>query len=370
MIIFKHLIKRASFLFLGIQSTVYAAFDSSVFSAANLAGAAMEQDRINKLAQNNANTEHSILIAILIAIIAIGIGIIYVIKNRKVDKTSKSDNNFVGTKSLDNDSYKIYLTQTYQIEKNQSLEKFICIGKLFESIDDALVYAASIDAANYLKQASKNSIEIKYGKESALKINLFFYFLVVAFAILGLVNELNGNSSINLKLILAISIFFLLSLFKIYEDFKKLKERADAVERQLIVSTDDKKINFKKIIFFAILFFGIYCFNTQSSDYEITFFQKPPLTGKDAINGKFSNNPNKKIRCTSDDDKYPIQINGNTMSGYDFSCQLLNIQQIEDGKFMVSEKCKVEMEEVVRKEKFEVTSSGILVNSERFYRCQ
>jgi hypothetical protein len=46
-----------------------------------------------------------------------------------------------GEASLNNDSYKIYLTKQYEIEKNDLLNKYVCEEKLFEDIDSAINYA-------------------------------------------------------------------------------------------------------------------------------------------------------------------------------------------------------------------------------------
>ena len=52
---------------------------------------------------------------------------------------------FSGEKKLSNDGYKIYLVKKYGIEKNDVLGKFVCSERLFESIDEALVFADSLE---------------------------------------------------------------------------------------------------------------------------------------------------------------------------------------------------------------------------------
>lgn len=47
--------------------------------------------------------------------------------------------------SLDDDSYKIYLTKKYNIEFNQALSKYIVVDKLFETIDSALKHADELN---------------------------------------------------------------------------------------------------------------------------------------------------------------------------------------------------------------------------------
>jgi hypothetical protein len=52
---------------------------------------------------------------------------------------------YSGVKNLLNDGYKIFLVKKYGIEKNDALGGFICEDKLFENVEQALKYAASID---------------------------------------------------------------------------------------------------------------------------------------------------------------------------------------------------------------------------------
>lgn len=52
---------------------------------------------------------------------------------------------YEGEKNLSNDSYKIYLTKQYYIEKVETIGKYQCFGKIFESADDALKYAFNVD---------------------------------------------------------------------------------------------------------------------------------------------------------------------------------------------------------------------------------
>jgi len=56
------------------------------------------------------------------------------------------DIGFSGEKVLTNDGYKIYLVKQYKIEKNDVLGKFICDERLFDSIDEALVFASSLES--------------------------------------------------------------------------------------------------------------------------------------------------------------------------------------------------------------------------------
>jgi hypothetical protein len=55
------------------------------------------------------------------------------------------DIGFSGDKDLANDGYKIYLVKKHKIEKNDALGKFICNERLFNSIDEALAFADSLE---------------------------------------------------------------------------------------------------------------------------------------------------------------------------------------------------------------------------------
>jgi hypothetical protein len=67
-----------------------------------------------------------------------------------VEQTNQSspeplDTGFSGEKVLTNDGYKIYLVKKHKIEKNDVLGKFVCSERLFDSIDEALVFADSLE---------------------------------------------------------------------------------------------------------------------------------------------------------------------------------------------------------------------------------
>ena len=55
------------------------------------------------------------------------------------------DIGFRGDKKLANDGYKIYLVKKHKIEKNDALGKFLCGDRLFESVDEALAFADSLE---------------------------------------------------------------------------------------------------------------------------------------------------------------------------------------------------------------------------------
>ena len=51
-------------------------------------------------------------------------------------------NDFSGEKNLSNDAYQLFLLEKYAIKKNDVLNKFICKDKIFNTVDDAIAFAA------------------------------------------------------------------------------------------------------------------------------------------------------------------------------------------------------------------------------------
>jgi hypothetical protein len=70
----------------------------------------------------------------------------------KISKSAVSD--FDGVLDLHSDAYRLYLTKKYDIEKNVTLNKFICVDKSFDDLESALHFA-------HQKNSSKNKIIIK-----------------------------------------------------------------------------------------------------------------------------------------------------------------------------------------------------------------
>jgi len=67
-----------------------------------------------------------------------------------VEQTNQSNQEpshigFSGEKVLTNDGYKIYLVKKHAIEKNDVLGKFVCSERLFDSIEEALAFADSLE---------------------------------------------------------------------------------------------------------------------------------------------------------------------------------------------------------------------------------
>jgi uncharacterized membrane protein YhaH (DUF805 family) len=73
-------------------------------------------------------------------------------ENSKAPLSSVPLSEFNGEKDFKNDAYKIYLTKAYQIEKNETLGKFVCTERLFSNIDEALDYADYLEKNKALKQ--------------------------------------------------------------------------------------------------------------------------------------------------------------------------------------------------------------------------
>jgi len=81
----------------------------------------------------------SLLISPLITLIVI------IFMSRVIDEEPPIQYRFTGSAELSNDSYQIYLTKKYGIEKNDVLSKFLIGDKSFSSVNDALEYADSLE---------------------------------------------------------------------------------------------------------------------------------------------------------------------------------------------------------------------------------
>ena len=107
---------------------------------------------------------------------------------------------YKGEKNLSNDSYKIYLTKQYYIEKVETIGKYQCFGKIFDSAEDALKYAFNVDRGlppetdleNFTliplvvktnKQSTENIKEKKENRKSKLIITI----AAIIFAVCGIV---------------------------------------------------------------------------------------------------------------------------------------------------------------------------------------
>jgi len=66
--------------------------------------------------------------------------------------------NFAGEKTLSNDAYKLYLLDAYEIKKNDLLNKFVCKEKIFDTLDDAILFA---DDAEIKSRKVKIDIEVE-----------------------------------------------------------------------------------------------------------------------------------------------------------------------------------------------------------------
>jgi hypothetical protein len=69
-------------------------------------------------------------------------------KNQPISSPRIINQGFSGNKSIDNDAYKIFLVKKYSIEKNVALDKFIVGERLFNSIEEALIYASGMDESS------------------------------------------------------------------------------------------------------------------------------------------------------------------------------------------------------------------------------
>lgn len=101
----------------------------------------------------------SLIISPLISII-----ILLIMKRGEVESEYEvgEQNTFTGPADTSNDSYNIYLTKQYKIEKNEVLSKFIVGDKSFDEVQGALNYAHELDKE---KSAIKKS---KLNKDGSL----------------------------------------------------------------------------------------------------------------------------------------------------------------------------------------------------------
>lgn len=108
---------------------------------------------------NNIKISATVQTICVLALLAYG----FFSKTESIDNSKQRQQiGYSGTKTLDNDSYKIYLTKKFQIQKNEALGKFICIDKLFDSVDEALSYASQCDGASVQVVKDKKSAWIKW----------------------------------------------------------------------------------------------------------------------------------------------------------------------------------------------------------------
>ena len=100
------------------------------------------------------------LVSILISPL-LGLIFVLVMKNmadEQAESKLEEEISFAGERNLENDSYKIYLTKKYSIEKNEVLGKFVCDDRLFDTVDDALKQAMDIDLkGSAVKLSTANS---------------------------------------------------------------------------------------------------------------------------------------------------------------------------------------------------------------------
>ncbi len=87
----------------------------------------------------------------------IGLVIVALLKPIPKSKPVQKLGIFSGDREISNDAYKIYLTQKYNIQKNDVLESYVCDSKLFTSVDEALVYARDVDKESYFAESIKTN---------------------------------------------------------------------------------------------------------------------------------------------------------------------------------------------------------------------
>jgi hypothetical protein len=60
----------------------------------------------------------------------------------------KDELRFAGERSISNDAYKLFLSRKYNIEKNEIFNQYSCQERLFDTVDEAVAYAASLEKIN------------------------------------------------------------------------------------------------------------------------------------------------------------------------------------------------------------------------------
>lgn len=88
--------------------------------------------------------------------------LILIFSNTEVNIEPKKKLTYTGQDDLENDSYKIYLTEKYVIIKNDVLSKYVLGEQLFESVDEALL------KAHQLELKSKAIVLAKLNKRGGL----------------------------------------------------------------------------------------------------------------------------------------------------------------------------------------------------------
>ena len=84
--------------------------------------------------------------------------------------------------NLDNDDYKMWLGKTYNIQRNELFEQFECDGKLFSTLQEALVFAHEKESKkeNLRKEkeeAAKKNIE---AQDNAVRYFIFFFLVFLS----------------------------------------------------------------------------------------------------------------------------------------------------------------------------------------------
>lgn len=116
---------------------------------------------------------------------------------------------YEGERNLSNESYKIYLTKQYNIEKIETIGKYQCFGKTFELPDDALKYAFNVDRGmppetelgSLNEQSSvgnvtapKKNEKIKGNENNKNSLNSLFLLAFILMVIVGIFYLINTNT--------------------------------------------------------------------------------------------------------------------------------------------------------------------------------
>jgi len=62
---------------------------------------------------------------------------------------------FDGSRDLNNDAYKLFLSKKYEIQKNDVFDKFVCQEKMYPTIDEDMKYAHDLEQESVAIKKSK-----------------------------------------------------------------------------------------------------------------------------------------------------------------------------------------------------------------------
>ena len=71
---------------------------------------------------------------------------------------------------MEEDSYKLYLADKYSIQKNEVFEQFVCKGKMFRTLDDALEHGHELELSAIREEEEVARRRLQPPKEAAKEV--------------------------------------------------------------------------------------------------------------------------------------------------------------------------------------------------------